>query len=221
MLFQSTLPRGERRTQMLAIPECSGFQSTLPRGERRLKQPLNALHLLLQSTLPRGERLTINTDGTNQNYFNPRSHEGSDDAEIARVEAEIAISIHAPTRGATMIPRTKAPIRNYFNPRSHEGSDVAVRKNNKNSLYFNPRSHEGSDAIVARRLEQRNISIHAPTRGATVHRYIALVVWRGFQSTLPRGERRCQTTATTRLILFQSTLPRGERPHTRSTCIKR
>ena len=33
-----------------------------------------------------------------------------------------------------------------------------------------------------------------------------------FQSTLPRGERRCNSGAFAVSIIFQSTLPRGERP---------
>ena len=35
-------------------------------------------------------------------------------------------------------------------------------------FYFNPRSHEGSDAIISCVINMRNISIHAPTRGATL-----------------------------------------------------
>ena len=79
------------------------------------------------------------------------------------------------------------------------------------------------------------VSIHAPARGATQLSNCSL--WDGvrFQSTLPRGERRCAmslcyldglvsihapargaTTHTTTInvmsLLFQSTLPRGERP---------
>ena len=55
------------------------------------------------------------------------------------------ISIHAPTRGATKQPGNTLPINNNFNPRSHERSDkYAV-------------IHE----IIPK------ISIHAPTRGAT------------------------------------------------------
>ena len=55
-----------------------------------------------------------------------------------------------------------------FNPRSHEGSDIYRGAGKSRSPYFNPRSHEGSDD---RRLNQwpkvQQISIHAPTRGAT------------------------------------------------------
>ena len=55
------------------------------------------------------------------------------------------------------------------------------------------------------------ISIHAPARGATIilgH----ITTSQKFQSTLPRGERRCCTASSLAAAsLFQSTLPRGER----------
>ena len=56
------------------------------------------------------------------NYFNPRSHTGSDRHVPAKGQA-LCISIHAPTRGATS-ERTQhcCPFIN-FNPRSHTGSD--------------------------------------------------------------------------------------------------
>ena len=78
-----------------------------------------------------------------------------------------------------------------------------------------------------------NISIHAPTRGATRTRTSKTRLTRTFQSTLPRGERLDREKisielstisihaptrgATTELLnaynrdIFQSTLPRGER----------
>ena len=56
-------------------------------------------------------------------YFNPHSHEGSDNHTI----------------------QIKYKIVN-FNPRSHEGSDWAGAFHLWACVYFNPRSHEGSDA---------------------------------------------------------------------------
>ena len=56
-IFQSTLPRGERRptTAYYCMP-CI-FQSTLPRGERHLQiVKADVLVFKFQSTLPRGER---------------------------------------------------------------------------------------------------------------------------------------------------------------------
>ena len=143
--------------------------------------------------------------------FNPRSHEGSDDVKPwvdgwsdtfqstlprgERLEYETSfwtgnkISIHAPTRGATLMElRKDLTLKNfnprshegsdswthlnntwfgYFNPRSHEGSDGLETKKYSNYNNFNPRSHEGSDAQLAQCCCDTSISIHAPTRGAT------------------------------------------------------
>ena len=54
------------------------FQSTLPREERRLRTAINEPILKFQSTLPREERLIRHTFSVLRSYFNPRSHERSD-----------------------------------------------------------------------------------------------------------------------------------------------
>ena len=59
------------------------------------------------------------------------------------------------------------------------------------------------------------ISIHAPARGATVGRYLLRPLKIGFQSTLPQGERRRPSRASSSMDSFQSTLPQGERPSPR------
>ncbi len=53
---------------------------------------------------------------------------------------------------------------------------------------FNPRSHEGSDQTLSSVRCSPQISIHAPTRGATDN-IIDEQRDELFQSTLPRGER--------------------------------
>ena len=56
-----------------------------------------------------------------------------------------------------------------FNPRSHERSDADLALGFMELTDFNPRSHERSDMKPMRdRYENSNISIHAPTRGATM-----------------------------------------------------
>ena len=79
------------------------------------------------------------------------------------------ISIHAPTRGATSDhPGNPLPSGN-FNPRSHKGSDPPCFPCYTTHPYFNPRSHKGSDVYILLSLRQAIfISIHAPTRGATL-----------------------------------------------------
>ena len=58
--------------------------------------------------------------------------------------------------------------------------------------YFNPRSHKGSDTAYLEKEVREEISIHAPTRGAT---FVTLpdLIELVFQSTLPQGERLSAT----------------------------
>ena len=97
---------------------------------------------------------------------------------------------------------------------------------------FNPRSHERSDCPTQCQLLLHQISIHAPTRGATdacvvitgvgsisIHAptrgatdYVAATEEdMEFQSTLPREERQNREAYKNGKVQFQSTLPREER----------
>ena len=99
-------------------------------------------------------------------YFNPRSHEGSDNIFPDLASSSVRISIHAPTRGATCSTGPSAQIRVI-------------------SIHAPTR---GATLPDAPQRCCRQISIHAPTRGAT--RFLACrFSLRIFQSTLPRGER--------------------------------
>ena len=132
---------------------------------------------IFQSTLPQGERRTCRNCRTESSNFNPRSHKGSD-ITIHHKEIWIKISIHAPTRGATLYNssirnRTKisihAPTRGAtvidmilknavknFNPRSHKGSDPLPWEIRLYCFYFNPRSHKGSDTNPTEERADRN-----------------------------------------------------------------
>ncbi len=75
---------------------------------------------------------------------------------------------------------------------------------------FNPRAHAGRDGLYVHILPAGGVSIHAPTRGATVDRGIVGIAV-GFQSTRPRGARRSLSVLMDTLYKFQSTRPRGAR----------
>ena len=77
------------------------------------------------------------------------------------------ISIHAPTRGATMLLR-ETPVNSRFQSTLPRGERPPVSRGCSNFCNFNPRSHEGSD----RKAESKCSGNQR------------------FQSTLPRGERR-------------------------------
>ena len=146
--------------------------------------------------------------------FNPRSHEGSDDRRQCSLQVSLPISIHAPTRGATISPVGSS---------SPQVFQSTLPRGERRHLHS--RKH-GTDGI----------SIHAPTRGATCKNQTkASNKWK-FQSTLPRGERHRVPPGNQRhinfnprshegsdqhladlgiiQIRFQSTLPRGERRDT-------
>ena len=79
--FQSTLPQGERQTSPSVPLYIREFQSTLPQGERHKENKEDVTMSEFQSTLPQGERRTMGK----------------------RTTTTTMISIHAPTRGATII----------------------------------------------------------------------------------------------------------------------
>ena len=79
-MFQSTLPRGERRLDKVSALAPVKFQSTLPRGERLYYEKTYGMQDKFQSTLPRGER-----------------HQTA--LHDLRV---LLVSIHAPAWGATV-----------------------------------------------------------------------------------------------------------------------
>ena len=128
------------------------------------------------------------------------------------VEGDIrGVSIHAPTRGATRIPsipsrsglfqstpprggrRVRRMARHHshsgFNPRPHAGGDSRCPGTAGRLTCFNPRPHAGGDKWQWSKWMFKIVSIHAPTRGATL-RYpteATANIW--FQSTPPRGGR--------------------------------
>ena len=166
-MFQSTLPRRERRyNDEKEGTENIWFQSTLPRRERPFRDLYIALVTTFQSTLPRRERQT----------------------QTASLKGSFYVSIHAPTKGATDLVSAIVDVVKFQStlPRRERRESCAGRQP---STCFNPRSHEGSDRDISSWcIIKTCVSIHAPTKGATrggLFTRLPLV----FQSTLPRRER--------------------------------
>ena len=142
------------------------FQSTLPHGERQDAAKRNGGVVWFQSTLPHGERLSYSTMIQPLSSFNPRSHMGSDVTTNTNL-----------LRGLG------------FNPRSHMGSDQSEDESiNQNKKFQSTLPHGERHVGQGYGTLTQNVSIHAPTWGATKH------IWKRanifpFQSTLPHGER--------------------------------
>ena len=142
-----------------------------------------------QSALPRGERRS----------------------GAIRLNNFFIISIRAPARGATQyqgganawiefqsaLPRGERPD---ISSEIHKAFLISIRAPARGAT-------ESANTIAA----YNYISIRAPARGATLPHLMGLTGCRGFQSALPRGERRFYTQAQLINGVFQSALPRGER----------
>ena len=123
-----------------------GFQSTLPRGERLCESSYGERDIQISIHAPtrgatvatsrvkgcsadfnprshEGSDLSWSRSKSTPHNFNPRSHEGSDLWQGFTAEYNPIISIHAPTRGATLGKIDLSEPHTDFNPRSHEGSD--------------------------------------------------------------------------------------------------
>ena len=175
ILFQSTLPRRERRrANQYQKGECI-FQSTLPRRERLGNCKAENCPLKFQSTLPRRERRTKSRTKSRRS----------------------TISIHTPTKGATTTTSKGTQVKSYFNPHSHEGSDLTARWADYCSIIIS--IHTPTKGATLLMLSQcmcelfqstlprrerlvssfsfanvTNISIHTPTKGATLSNQLLL-----------------------------------------------
>ena len=129
------------------IEALSEFQSTHPHGVRHYELKVTDGDAVFQSTHPHGVRLGevwfcwLGRHGG----FNPRTHTGCDSRSYTQhvfimvsihaptrgatlhgpvLRRGIRVSIHAPTRGATLIFQTKTNFSRRFNPRTHTGCDI-------------------------------------------------------------------------------------------------
>ena len=141
------------------------FQSALPRGERRKEYRHSHRANDFNPRSHEGSDTRVNRVVCHGCNFNPRSHEGSDGNSSLHDSGNI-ISIRAPTRGATKPKSTglftyiisiRAPTRGATRRRSGSKTtgkfQSALPRGERPwqprpcpcNYYFNPRSHEGSD----------------------------------------------------------------------------
>ena len=93
--FQSTRPRGARLPGLKPLKRFWKFQSTRPRGARPHYHPRDR------------------SDGMG---FNPRAREGRDEGFLGKAQ-QLAVSIHAPARGATERDRKAAWMEKFQSTR--------------------------------------------------------------------------------------------------------
>ena len=142
-------------------------------------------------------------------HFNPCSYEGSDGNSVKYISRAGKFQSTLPRRERpyTVFP---AALSSYFNPRSHEGSDFAcqrVRIALDISIHAPTKGATNCFAFSSCILP---ISIHAPTKGATINPQLLLFLLR-ISIHAPTKGATDGSLFVFPDIAFQSTLPRRER----------
>ena len=106
----------------------------------------------------------------------------------------------------------KLALYKCFNPRTHTGCDYRNAIENGASEVSIHAPTRGATSSEPPTYHLHEVSIHAPTRGATTCGYADVLRYSGFQSTHPHGVRHTVTFGGNEEILFQSTHPHGVRP---------
>jgi len=120
------------------------FQSTHPRRVRLFPEPMTPHILVFQSTHPRRVR-----------------------------RAQVLLQVHQHKFQSTHPRRVRRWIygnckdQSYFNPHTREGCDGIFSLNIRNNQNFNPHTREGCDQLIKGLIDNLNISIHTPAKGAT------------------------------------------------------
>ena len=168
-LFQSTLPRGERRfsSQHVSTPKFISIHAPA----RGATITHDTLFLFFVDFNPRSREGSDRSDYITADVrinFNPRSREGSDKKRFIAYNAFCGYFNPRSREGSDKMNSRVVFVCMHFNPRSREGSDGKRIRDLRKSLDFNPRSREGSDHWLETIHHYFFISIHAPARGATI-----------------------------------------------------
>ena len=188
------------------------FQSTHPHGVRHNLILCNHKFVLFQSTHPHGVRQRCNRALQGRQHVSIHAPTRGATVPPIHLDTSASVSIHAPTRGATTHLVYYQFMRYVSIHAPTRGATREVATGVKKLASFNPRTHTGCDETTLPKSQHSNVSIHAPTRGATKSFFPSLFGTPKFQSTHPHGVRPAaglsrQQTETE----FQSTHPHGVR----------
>ena len=164
--FQSTRPRGARPMQQQRQADRFKFQSTRPRGARLATSFLRPCGTCFNPRARAGRDEVLLVQLWTSDSFNPRARAGRD-CGIVCFFPRIAVSIHAPARGATC-GKLLFDILSLFQSTRPRGARRYNNTANHETYGFNPRARAGRDGNRLLYFSWFRVSIHAPARGATI-----------------------------------------------------
>ena len=164
-VFQSTHPRGVRQISVNTINQRGRFN---PRTHVGCDTTIAIIRAIIAGFNPRTH---VGCDRSKGSYdkdfesFNPRTHVGCDRKCQLGVLCGF-VSIHAPTWGATCAG-VKSKAKAKFQSTHPRGVRHGHHKKHDREQRFNPRTHVGCDSAKTLICSELEVSIHAPTWGAT------------------------------------------------------
>ena len=132
---------------------------------RRAKMP--STYNKFQSTRPRGARRKGLLRSSAKRGFNPRAHVGRDGFVAAAVAARTAVSIHAPTWGATVAFFANKALALFQSTRPRGARRSTAQPGSAVMTVSIHAPTWGATRYGHKLPRERMVSIHAPTWGAT------------------------------------------------------
>mgnify|MGYP001232437101 CR=1 FL=1 len=176
--------RDRRRTGRVQL--LTGFNPRAHAGRDVFSKFRPRLRQMFQSTRPRGARLCRPGGCRHRRKVSIHAPtRGATDFQRPAGPSRL-VSIHAPTRGAT-IPFVMSVATSLFQSTRPRGARPLSATSPDIAGCFNPRAHAGRDCSVVRSFPLASVSIHAPTRGATLPQSQMLTEPQGFNPRAHAG----------------------------------
>ena len=187
--FNSRTREGCDMAQSLPLTKLPVFQFTHPGGVRPGHTWREIVRREFQFTHPGGVRRRQSL-GIRPNHirFNSRTREGCDKPERT-LSGRLKVSIHAPGRGATILPLMVELLRRVSIHAPGRGATKSHRRQELIQRSFNSRTREGCDSLWCRRSPWPRCFNSRTREGCDPFSGPSVILIYGFQFTHPGGVR--------------------------------
>ena len=188
--FQFTHPGGVRLLRIWGRFSTKSFNSRTREGCDLVSSSSDTAGLQFQFTHPGGVRRRQSL-GIRPNHirFNSRTREGCDKPERT-LSGRLKVSIHAPGRGATILPLMVELLRRVSIHAPGRGATKSHRRQELIQRSFNSRTREGCDSLWCRRSPWPRCFNSRTREGCDPFSGPSVILIYGFQFTHPGGVRR-------------------------------
>ena len=178
-MFQSTLPRGERRSNRTGTHRRHNCFNPRSRegSDKKYTQMQTYKEVLFQSTLPRGERHFRGCFLYGRSAVSIHAPARGATLDNLYYLLFVPVSIHAPARGATALLFVLSVCKLLFQSTLPRGERLRHQDVERFLFLFQSTLPRGERRHAVTFLTcSPKVSIHAPARGATVHLNYTIII---------------------------------------------